>query len=262
MKHLFFRQLSFGFSLSLLLFFLAPNASAQSPEIGAARVVKVEGSAFALPMDSEERVALQEGDSVQQRTTLVTGGKSRLVLLFSNGAAMTLGPDTSMSIEEYLHGESGSKKAEPNPSSLHLFLEYGETAGNVEALDESSDFTVRTPLGTAGIRGTTFRFSFDAEKVVLVVSNVDGTVEWGVGDDLISILAGRELTITGLIGDDGSIEILDISHSGIAATEIRRIVQSLAEPIFLRVRGDTPDSRLPFPLTPSGDDRIIISPSR
>lgn len=262
MKHPFFRPLSLAFGFALLFFFLgAVVASAQIPELGTARVVKVEGSAFAMKVDSEERVTLRSGDSVARKTKLVTEGSSRLVLLFSNGAAMTLGPNTSMTIEEYLQEGPESRKADPGPSSTHLFLEYGETSGNVEGLDAKSDFEVKTPLGTAGIRGTTFEVSFDAVNVILTVGNVDGTVEWALDDELVKILAGEQLTIRGRILDDGSVVIRGMSTSKIGSADVRRIVGSLLDAIFLRTNGGIPDGRAIPPVAPYNRDRIIISPS-
>lgn len=256
------RYLSLTFGFALIVFFLGVRGvEAQTPEIGTARVVKVEGTAFAVKADSEERVALRSGDSVLRKTKLVTEGSSRLVLLFSNGAAMTLGPNTSMTIEEYLQEGPESRKADPGPSSTQLFLEYGETTGNVEGLDAKSDFAVRTPLGTAGIRGTTFQVSFDALNVVLVIGNVDGSVEWSLDNELVQILAGEKLTIRGRIREDGTVVIRGISTSPIISADIRRIVGSLLEAIYLRVNGGIPDDRSLPPLAPYDRDRIIISPS-
>lgn len=264
MNLVYFRHLLRAFGFSLFLFFLgAADASAQTPELGTARVVKVEGTAFATKADSEERVALRGGDSVHRKTTLVTEAKSRLVLLFSNGAAMTLGPDTTMTIEEYLQEAPESRKADPGPSSTHLFLEYGEITGNVEGLDARSDFEVKTPLGTAGIRGTTFQVTFDAVNVILVVGNIDGTVEWFQDEELIEILAGQQLTIRGVIRDDGVAEVRGVSTSAIASAEVRRVVRSLMEAIFLRVNEGRPEGRLLLPFTPYDDrNRVIISPSQ
>ena len=53
-------------------------------------------------------------------------------------------------------------KQEPGTSVTKLNLTRGELVGRVVHLnvDKGSEFTVRTPVGAAGIRGTIFRIIF------------------------------------------------------------------------------------------------------
>lgn len=256
------KRFFFGPLFFLYLFFLAVGGTAQASETGAARVVKVEGVAFVLDGSAGERVSLRAGDSVGSGATLVTEAKSRLVLLFSNGAAMTLGPLTAMNIEEYLHEGTVRQLRDPNPSTTSLFLEYGEVSGNVEGLDSRSGFNVRTPLGTAGIRGTTFKISFDPSTSLLTISNVQGSVEWVVDGVATSVTNGQQLIITASREVDGTWEVLQVVSSGIEPEEVRVIVQSLIAGITARMTGTLREGQsAPYLLSP-GAETIRISPSR
>jgi len=258
----FSNRFFFGLLFFVYWLVLAVGGTAQASEIGAARVVKVEGLAFVLDGLAGERVSLRAGDSVGSGATLVTEAKSRLVLLFSNGAAMTLGPLTAMNIEEYLHEGTVRQLRDPNPSTTSLFLEYGEVSGNVEGLDSRSEFNVRTPLGTAGIRGTTFRISFDSSTSVLTISNAQGSVEWVADGVTTPITGGQQLIITASRQADGSWEVLQVVSSGIEPGEVRVIVQSLIDGITARVTGTLREGQLaPYLLSP-GAETIRISPSR
>jgi hypothetical protein len=111
---------------------------------------------------------LRTDDRVPQAAKIVTGANSSVVLVFSNGATTQLGSDTELIIEEFLQDPFASTvrvaelAEEPSRSRTRLSLNRGELVGNVKKLKhaEGSSFTVSTPVGAAGIRGTTFRIVF------------------------------------------------------------------------------------------------------
>ncbi|MES2696780.1 MAG: FecR family protein [Verrucomicrobiota bacterium] len=111
---------------------------------------------------------LEVNKPVPQKAKIVTGKGARVVLVFSNGASTQLGSDTELVIDEYLQDPFAAtvKVAEmvdePSPSRTKLSLNRGEIVGNVKKLkyDRGSTFDVQTPVGAAGIRGTTFRIVF------------------------------------------------------------------------------------------------------
>lgn len=105
---------------------------------------------------------------VPAKARVVTGQGASVVLVFSNGASTQLGSDTDLVIEEFLQDPFASTikvaemTGEPSPSRTKLKLNKGELVGNVKKLkyDQDSSFTIQTPVGAAGIRGTTFRIVF------------------------------------------------------------------------------------------------------
>jgi len=151
----------------------APAAAAPAPTRGVEGAIyakRVRGAVTAQDNATKATRPLKEGDEIKQGVTVITG-KSRdssVVLVFSNGAKVNLAADSILNIEEYLT-ESSTEQidvatlvAEPNSSSTKLHLAQGELVGNVVKLnrDRGSEFIVQTPVGAAGIRGTTFRVTF------------------------------------------------------------------------------------------------------
>jgi hypothetical protein len=71
--------------------------------------------------------------------------------------------------------------AEPSTSRTKLNLSRGELVGNVKKLnyDAGSSFNIQTPVGAAGIRGTTFRIVFRPDgtgKAFFSLTTVEGNV--------------------------------------------------------------------------------------
>jgi hypothetical protein len=137
---------------------------------------------------------LHNDDPVSQSATVITGNDSSVILVFSNGATTQLGADTSLSVDEFMQDpfkESvavGNLQAEPTKSShTKLHLTKGELVGQVAKLhhDQGSYFTVETPVGAAGIRGTTFRIVFrpggTGQAFVFALSTVEGNVGFHQG---------------------------------------------------------------------------------
>jgi hypothetical protein len=111
---------------------------------------------------------LEKGAKVPQQAKINTLADSSAVLVFSNGATTQLGADTELVIEEYLQNpftetvKVAAIQDEPSASKTRLSLNRGELVGNVKKLnyDKGSEFTITTPVGAAGIRGTTFRIVY------------------------------------------------------------------------------------------------------
>jgi FecR protein len=223
------RKFSFWiFAVGLFTSFVA-EASAQAPAPAAAApapVRGVEGAIYAkrvrgtvTAQDNATKATrpLKEGDEIKQGVTVITG-KSRdssVVLVFSNGAKVNLAADSILNIEEYLT-ESSTEQidvatlvAEPNSSSTKLHLAQGELVGNVVKLnrDRGSQFIVQTPVGAAGIRGTTFRVTFRPDpanpghytfSVSKPEGNVNVTMQGATGtvSAPVSVADNREVVVS------------------------------------------------------------------
>jgi hypothetical protein len=94
---------------------------------------------------------------------------------------------------------------EPTTSVTKLNLTKGELVGKVVHLniDRGSEFTVQTPVGAAGIRGTTFEIIFRPDPSnpghsLFTVYTVEGnvTVEVGHGSAPVSVPAGKQVVAT------------------------------------------------------------------
>ena len=171
--------------------FLCLDASAQTAQApGQIRVAKVSGTATAVK--DGNTITLQNGTELTQGYVVNTGKNSSVVLVFSNGAPLNLAQDTSLSIDEFTQDpfaeeQSVSKlTSEPSTSKTKLNLSRGELVGNVKKLnyDAGSSFSIQTPVGAAGIRGTTFRIIFRPDgtgKAFFSLTTVEGNVVLAAG---------------------------------------------------------------------------------
>jgi FecR protein len=153
------------------LFFLPAMVSAQqaSKVVGRIIAVKVVGSVTVTDVRDPMRPhKLVERGEVTERQIVNTGEDSRVLLVFSNGATVSLGPKSRLSIEEFLQDpftqpvKVSELVDEPTTSITKLNLIRGEMLSNVKHLrrDKGSEFSVQTPVGAAGIRGTTFQIVY------------------------------------------------------------------------------------------------------
>jgi hypothetical protein len=128
---------------------------------------RVEGHVDAVSKADGSTRVLHDGDSVTDQTQIVTAKGASVILVFSNGATVNVAGDSSLDINEFEQDPFAAEKIadmtqEPGTSITKLNLTKGELVGKVVHLnvDRGSEFTVQTPVGAAGIRGTVFRIIF------------------------------------------------------------------------------------------------------
>ena len=110
--------------------------------------------------DRYQRVRSKQGDSLDGHT-VKTGPASKVILLLSNGTVSTIKSDSALNIKKFTQEkfDPGRKKlsdmkGEPSSSQTVLDLELGDMVFDVKKLDKRSSFNIESPVGTAGIRGT------------------------------------------------------------------------------------------------------------
>ena len=195
-------------------FVMLGSAEAQTAPVAPAKVkgkivaARVVGHVDAvLKADGSSRV-LKDGDPVTDGTKIVTSAGSSVILVFSNGATVDMEQDSTLDIDEFIQDpfaadeKVSDMKTEQGTSTTKLNLEKGELVGKVVHLnvDKGSEFTVQTPVGAAGIRGTTFRIVFRPGpdgKAFFSVVTADGRVVFtGVTSTPVSIPAGTKVVVT------------------------------------------------------------------
>ncbi|MCC6415227.1 MAG: FecR domain-containing protein, partial [Opitutaceae bacterium] len=180
---LFSLFLNFAFVACALIPVHGQEAAARAP--GVIKVAKVTGEVTAVK--DGKTITLATGAEIAQGYVVNTAHNASAVLAFSNGATINLAQDSSLSIDEFLQDpfadevSLASMTAEPSVSTTKLNLSRGELVGNVKKLnaDAGSSFTVQTPVGAAGIRGTTFRIVFRPDgtgKAFFSLTTVEGNV--------------------------------------------------------------------------------------
>ena len=154
--------------------------------------------------------ALKVGDTLSDQTQVVTADGATAILVFSNGATVDLAANSTLKIDEFEQDpfatdlKVSDMKEEPGTSITKLDLVKGDLVGKVVHLnvDKGSEFTVNTPVGAAGIRGTTFRIVYIPDpktgKVRFEVTTSTGVVLFkGVASGAgIRIPAGQQVTAT------------------------------------------------------------------
>lgn len=198
-------KLSSWFALVGLLSFFALSAGAQAPTAAGGQVEgtivakRVTGEVQYRPLNDPNApwVALKDDMEIKQKNVVRTGQNSSVVLVFSNGASINLAYDSTLNIEEFTQDPFNAALAvadaesEPSNSRTNLTLTHGELVGKVKKLkDANSQFRVGTPVGAAGIRGTTFRIVYrptgNGQAFNFIMTTLEGNVEVTVGTGTVT----------------------------------------------------------------------------
>ncbi len=180
----------------------AADAPASAGQIKAAAVI---GDVTAVDHVDQSVTPLHNDDLLAQGFTVKTGEDASVVLVFSSGATVRLGANTELSIDEFLQQPFpedelalANLEREPTRSSTKLKLTRGEIIGHVLALRAGSTHTTITPVGAAGIRGTTFRHVYRAApngSAVFSSATDEGEVGFTATDgQTAAITAATEIT--------------------------------------------------------------------
>ena len=136
----------------LALLALAPlsqaQTSAEGEPIGYVKTV----TGQALVITAGQSVKAQPGTAVLLGSLLKTGAAATLGVTFKDGTVMSFGPDTELTVDEYLYA--------PAHDQLKLSARLGKGSLNyvsgVIAKLKPGAVTVKTPTGIIGVRGTQF----------------------------------------------------------------------------------------------------------
>ena len=124
-------------------------------------------------------LALTPGTSLTQGATIKTGESSLVAVVFSNGSVATVTSNSEVEITKFHQAAfSGSvpSGSEPSVSATEIKLINGSVVSKVSKLKPGSTYIVNSPVGAAGVRGTTFSVSYNAATGEYVVSTLDGSV--------------------------------------------------------------------------------------
>jgi len=208
---------------------MALTASAQTAN-GVIKAAKVVGQVTKESADGKSE-ALKNGALLVASDTVITGKASSVVLVFMNGSSVKLAPDTKLAIATFSMDpldediKVSELTKEPSVSKTQLNLAYGEIVGNVKTLnkDGGSTFQVNTPVGAAGIRGTTFRIVFrpsgDGKAFNFQLSTAEGQVlfEGSVpGSGEVAVPNGQELTVDFAVDASGVVTITAVNGTPVA----------------------------------------------
>jgi hypothetical protein len=153
---------------------------------GVIRAVRVEGAVEVIDVSQQPHAKprpLQSGQIISDQHTVRSGPQGYAVLLFANGSTVTVYENTELSITRFLQEPFKAStptlntlEGEPSTSKTSLALDYGKIVGHVKKLrtEAGSTYDITTPIGIAGIRGTTFAIDIPEGKLPGLFSILDG----------------------------------------------------------------------------------------
>ena len=139
----------------------APIVSQARMNLGNIRVLKVEGGSVELVDSSGSISNLKAGDFIRQGSKLVTSKKVSVFLIFENGSLVQVNPETEFYIDQFTQEPFNAEafdyqkmENEPSSSQTKFSVPEGTIIMDVAKLKKGSSYEISTPLGIAGIRGT------------------------------------------------------------------------------------------------------------
>jgi hypothetical protein len=167
-------------------FFVTDGAQAQNAaKIGVASAVKnrVEGSTGggARPLSA--------GSSVFAREVVRTGDESAAQLLFLDETSLSIGPQSEVTLDRFVF--------DPNRGTGNVVINLGKGALRfATGSQKPSNYQIRTPVATIGVRGTLFDVYATKDKIgqwIVILILVQGGV---TANDHVLSKAGEALIFT------------------------------------------------------------------
>lgn len=142
------------------------------------------GTAVAVDIDARAELAgsvrvLTAGDDLAIGETVVTDGRGLVQIKFSDETELVVGPNSRLLLEDYLlRGDGSVGKLAINALSGSFRFVTGTS--------NKDDYSIRTPTGTIGIRGTAFDFSVEAVKTRMLMYHGTSTL-CGAGSSCVTM---------------------------------------------------------------------------
>jgi hypothetical protein len=133
-------------------------SAANAAEENSGMVVASRGEVSALADGSSRE--LKQGDFIYVNDEIQTGARSFAVLQFTDGAKVTVRPDTKLVIETYLYTGDDSDEATLSLVSGGLRVITGAMAKT-----HPENYKVRTPVALMGVRGTEFSIQLCGDQL-------------------------------------------------------------------------------------------------
>ncbi|WP_309400625.1 FecR family protein [Cerasicoccus maritimus] len=257
-----------------LWLFLASIATAGTVQDPTVQVYLVKGDVTLINLESGEKQPLQRGDLISEGYAIETQVDSSALLLFSNGSSINIIPESFVKIAEFTQEpfEMAAKSyallgEDPSTSNTTLELHYGKVVGSVRKLQPTSSYTINSPTGSAGIRGTTFVFATitksdaslasagELQSAITSLSVGEGVVDLTVNGNTYTVNAGESKTITVTFNDGTTGELLisaiDAGETGPMTTDDAALLEQINQDL-------TDAQNNEFLISPGGDEGDLV----
>lgn len=264
MKHL---KICITALFSLMLLPSAHAADALQP--GKINALIVVGNVEVID-STGNRKNLAKGDSVKEGSVIAAGPASGATLVFSNGATMRVKENAQMKIDNFKQapfdaakeGEFIRLSRDPSQSVTDLDLRNGTLQGEVKQLNTNagSKFTVHTPAGSAGIRGTivsitvtrdaagnvtgisatcaTGNIAFTPAPGAQAVAQMGGGTTTNITNQNVDVANGATVEISLVVGANGQVTGVTVAGAGANSAAVQGQVTQLFEAINAIRTGD------------------------
>lgn len=158
-------------------FAIAANAADLAP--GAYSAGAVKGDVSYSASSGSKFAPLSAGTALSQGAVVKTGADSTVSIVFSSGSVLVVESNTTIEVSKFQQEVfSGpiAVGAEPSVSDTQINVVDGSVVAKVAKLKKGSSFAVNSPVGAAGVRGTTFKVTYNASTKTFKVSTVEGLV--------------------------------------------------------------------------------------
>lgn len=173
-----------------LLTFLAATDSASAERVGVTTAVNQDARAN-VAGKGVKTVAL--GDEVIHNQVIDTDDRGLVQILLADGTAFTVGPNSSLTIDSFVYDPAaGTAKVSASLSKGFMRFIGGRTSKT------AGGATVRTPIGTAGIRGAVVDIDLGAigQRLGKARSRKDRNAGQGGNPPHVSLIFGNEVILT------------------------------------------------------------------
>ena len=209
------RLLAGGFAAAL--FALAAQAANLAP--GAYSAGSVKGDVSYKIAGSRQYQPLAAGVALPQGATIKTGANSTVLVVFGSGSTAVIEANSEVEISKFVQDVFSGPvpvDAEPAVSSTEINIIEGSVTSKVAKLKKGSTFTVSSPVGAAGVRGTTFKYTYSSAKgeaTLLVNSGGVNFIEKGNNKNTL-VEAGKKIKVKFTKDSAGNIisATLDLSN--------------------------------------------------
>ena len=152
----------------MCLIFVISNATpCVFAQKGSVIVIQTKGVVEAYsPQGRKLTAPVVRGSVLPVGYSIKTGLFAESTLLLSNGTTATLQENSKLRLDKFEQAPFDAKagsfsqiQAEPSTSQVSIDMEIGSLVVQTKKLNKASSFSISTPVGTAGIRGTQFQMA-------------------------------------------------------------------------------------------------------
>ena len=152
----------------LCLIFIISNATpCVFAQKGSVIVIQTKGVVEAYsPQGRKLTAPVVRGSVLPVGYSIKTGLFAESILLLSNGTTAILQENSKLRLDKFEQAPFDAKagsfsqlQAEPSTSQVSIDMEIGSLVVQTKKLNKASSFSISTPVGTAGIRGTQFQMA-------------------------------------------------------------------------------------------------------